>query len=1093
MSLRIALRHRIERRFTRPVRLSTHWLRMRPAPLTHQRLSAYSLGVEGAPHFINWVRDPFENHLARLDLPEPVPWLTLDLEVVADLEPVNPFDFLVEPYAADFPFSYAAQLRKELGPYLALPPGGPRFADWVAGLDVQPGYIVTFLTQINHRLHASLPANHSASPGPVDPEAVLERGGGSPWEVAWLAVLAFRTLGVAARFVSGYRMFLGKSPSASLHAWCEVFLPGAGWIGLDPAGGLFADEGYLPLAAAPDPLRALPVVGYHEACDEQVSERVEVRVLAAEQEVWPLSPTQWRDLLAVAADVDSALRDDGVGLAVQCSLAFTSARAPELPEWRNAAFGDDKRRVGEELLLRLRERLAPGGLLQIGQGEWFAGEGFPRWRLGCWARSDGVPICRQPARFGSGRRSGELGSVHAERFAQHLATALGVPAERLIPAYEDGLYRRWQAPAVVDKVPDDAELRDPQRRRALAQQLSRGTGELRGYVLPLRWDDKHGGWSSGAWPMRRGAVYLLPGDSPIGYRLPLEGLPLAVQAQRDVDRCQFDDRPLLAETYGEVNARLSRVIEGGAPQPAADGDEPGGPRTAVCVEIRNGRLHCFLPPLSHLEHFLELVAAVEAAAEVMDIGLVLEGYPPPEDHRLRRILVEPDSGALRVQLPPCSDAAELATSVKAAFLVADGCGLRAEHLSPDGSPQALGVGMPVTLGGLQPADSPFLNSPPLLRSLISYWHRHPSLSYLFAGRSIGPSGLAPRVDDGRDEALYELSLALERLPDGDTDAPWLADRVLRHLLTDPAGDMRRAAIRVDELYDPVRPARRLGRVTLGGFEMPPAPELTTLLGVLLRALIVRFLQYPERGALAPWGEALHDRFLLPQQLWEDFRSVLADLAEVGHVLESEWFAPLVERRLPHLGTVRFGDLALELHQAHEPWILLAEEASAAGMARFIDNAADRVQVTATGLTPGRYVLECNGDAVPLQTTGTVGQYVAGVRFKSSNPPATLHPTVPAVAALVFDLIDTWTGAVVGGFTYYPSTPTGWGVPGVPSLAHPYLPGDAAPAPVPVPVVLPEWGGRGRFEAGGSGRRTAQPATPRADASRPYLLDLSFPD
>jgi len=1093
MTVRIALRHRITQRFSRPVQLSTHWLRLRPAPTVQHRVSAYSLNIDAEPHFINWVRDPFENNLARLDLPEPVPRLGFDLELLAELEAVNPFDFLVEPAASNYPFDYDPQLRKELGPYLAMPRCGPRLAGLIGALDREGAYIVAFLTRTNQQIHESLAPLPWGRPGPVDPEAVLARGAATSWEIAWLGTLALRSLGLAARFVSGYRVSLGAERQASLYAWTEVYLPGAGWIGLDPAGGLFVDEGYLPLAAAPDPLRALPVVGYREACGEEIEEDFEVRVLAGDAPRWPLVASQWHDVQAVGSKIDADLEAADLELTTQPGLAFVSAEAPELDEWNSAALGPDKRRVAENLLLRLRERLGPGGVLQVGQGELFGGESLPRWRLGCWARADGIPVCRDAGRIGWGQGQRAPSLADAEQFGQRLARALGLAPEWLVPALEDGLYRCWQGSVPKESTADAAELGDPERRRALAEHLSRDAAEPRGYVLPLRWDAVAGGWTSGVWRMRRGAVYLMPGDSPMGYRLPLESLPLATQRQTDPERCQFEEPQLLPDVHAEVSARLSRLEPGDGPAPDLDPwDREPAPRTAVCVEIRDGRLHCFLPPLSHLEYYLDLVAAIEATAESLDLQPMLEGYEPPEDHRLLRLLLEPDAGVLRVRLPAAGDSRELDAIVRTAFEEAARCGLRAERVTPDGGRFPPGVGAPLVLGGPRPAHSPFLRRPEILRSLIACWQRHPSLSYLFAGRGIGASGNAPRVDEGRDEALYELAIALERLPPGEVAEPWLADRVLRHLLSDPAGDMRRAEIRVDELYDPARASRRLGRVTLGSFEMAPAAELVTLQALLVRGLVARFARCPERVAPRDWGDRLYDGFLLPRLLWLDFLELLGELAAAGYPFQADWFEPLVERRFPRLGRVHLGDVVLELRQALEPWPVLAEEATAGGMARFLDSARDRVQLAATGLTPGRHAVVCNGRRVPLQATGGVGEYVAGVRFKATDPPATLHPLAPTVDVLEFDLVDTWSGRMLGGFSYRPPQPGSRG--GLVGAPMPIVP-DVGPRPPAnvrfAPVGLPVWQARGRFEPRASEGRSVAAEVAGTDPGRPYLLDLSF--
>ncbi len=1092
MSTRISLRHRIEQRFSRAVRLSTHWLRLRPAPGGRSRVTAYSLKVEAQPHWLNWLRDPLENYVGRLDFPEPVTRLGLDVELIAELEPMNPFDFLVEPYAAEYPFDYPKQLQKELAPYLAAPASGARLDAWLDALDPRLGYIMDFLRQVNSRVNASVPRVLPADSGAIDLEATLASGTGSSRAVAWLATLALRDLGMAARLVSGYRVFLTREPSASLHAWTEVYLPGAGWVGMDPAGGLFTHEGYLPLAAAPDPLRAQPLVGYHEACEEELAESVSIRRLESDAPGRPFPGVGWGDVQAVGRQMDADLRAADVELTVQTELSFVPAGEPHLPEWNRTALGPGKRRVAQELLMRLRDRLAPGGVLQASQGEWFAGEPLPRWRLSCWWRVDGEPVCRDPVRLNwVGAREG-VTLEDAERFGRTLARALGLAPECLVAAHEDGLHSLWRDETRQNPGAIWRDLREPERRRELADKLSHSFGEPRGYVLPLGWNAVEGHWTSQPWRFRRSGLFLTPGDSPMGYRLPLESLPLEAQEAAAPERCHFDERPVLPRVHGEVSARLSRMLRPASEEGADEGSET--PRTAVCLEIRESRLHCFLPPLTHLEYFLDLVAAIEATARALDLSAVLEGYEPPEDFRLRRLVLEPDAGVLRMRLPAARDLPETEAWLRSAFEEAARSGLRTERVTADGRHSPPGGGAPMVLGARDPRQSPFLLRPQLLRSLIAYWHRHPSLSYLFAGRGIGPSGYAPRVDEGREETLYELSIALEHLPAGETAAPWLADRVLRHLLTDPAGDMRRAEIRVDELYEPARASRRLGRVALTAFETPPDAEFGVLQNLLVRGFMLRFLRFPERGELQPWGGQLYDRFMLPRLLWQDFLSVLDDLAEAGYPLQPDWFEPLVARRFPVLGRVSFEDVEIELRTALEPWPVLAEEVTGTGMARFLDLANDRVQVHVTGLSPGRYVLECNGEGVPLQSTGVVGEGVAGVRFKACNPPATMHPTVAPLGALVFDLVDTWSSRVVGGCTYHPARPDDWGPLVARSRAAPPLlpasePGARHPLP---PVAVPFGKTTGSFAPVGSGRVRAEPVASRPDARRPFLLDLSFP-
>jgi uncharacterized protein (DUF2126 family) len=574
----------------------------------------------------------------------------------------------------------------------------------------------------------------------------------------------------------------------------------------------------------------------------------------------------------------------------------------------------------------------------------------------------------------------------------------------------------------------------------------------------------------------------------MGYRLPLDGLidDEAGVLEAQIERCPFEERGRLPDFHAGARSRHDR----GPTEPSTRDDRP--PRTALCVEGRAGELFVFLPPVSHLEHYLELVAAVEVGAEALNLPVSLEGYEPPEDPRLRRFLLEPEAGVLRLDLPETSSWDELRSVVSAAYEEAWRLGLSTERVSADdGRRLPAGGGGRLTVGGVSPAESPFLTRPEILRSLIAYWQRHPCLSYLFAGRLIGPSGSAPRPDEGRDEILYELSIALEHLPSGTSDKPWLADRVLRHLLTDPAGNLKRAEIRIDQLYAPERASLRLGSILINAFESAPEARLAALQSLLVLGLIGRFGRHPDSGELRRWGPALHDQFMLPDVLWDDLRMVVADLAAARYPFQLDWFEPLFELRFPVLGSLPIGPLMLELRSAHEPWPLLAEEVTGGGVARFIDAANERLQVTLSGAHPGRYVLACNGHRVPLQGTPTHGEYVAGVRYKVSNPPSTMHPTVWPVQGLVFDVIDTWTGRAIGGCTYLPPQPQIWGPIGTPAPPPPSGEPREGPRFLPVPFLsMQAMGKSGRFLPRGSGvGRMAAP--PRVDDEQfPYLLDLT---
>jgi len=912
--------------------------------------------------------------------------------------------------------------------------------------------------------------------------------------------VTLRHLGLAARFACGYRVLLADAPpdgatprfpdTVALHTWSEAYIPGAGWVGLDPSLGVFVTERHIPLACAPEPLRVLPIVsdrlGDREAGPGTRSESLRVRRLTPARVSWPHTETQWADIEALGAYLDNDLALQGLKPALAVSLSLVSSQNGFSPEWSTQAMGASKRSLAESLSISLWKRLGRGGVPQLGQGEWFGGESLPRWRLGCFFRADGEPVWRNPERLGSGQPHGPPDPDQAQRLAQSLARGLGVDPARVVAAHEDPLHELWRARGPSPAAPED--LRDPARRRALAEALSSAHRTPTGYVLPLSWDHARACWVTGAWRFRRSGLYLAPGTASMGYRLPLDGL-IADEAgvfEAQIERSPLEARGSLPDFHAGVRARHER----GLTEPSTRDDHP--PRTALCVEARAGGLFVFLPPVSDLEHYLELVAAVEVAAEALKVTVSLEGYPPPEDPRLRRVLLEPDAGVLRLDLPETNNWKELRSTLSAAYEGAWGLGLSTERVSADdGRRLPSGGGGRLTIGGASPSDSPFLTRPEILRSLVAYWQRHPCLSYLFAGRLIGPSGSAPRPDEGRDEILYELSIALEHLPSGTSHQPWLPDRVLRHLLTDPAGNLKRAEIRVDQLYSPERASLRQGRILINAFESAPEMRLGALQTLLVLGLIGRFGRHPDSGELRRWGPALHDRFMLPDILLDDLRSVVGDLVAARYPFQLDWFEPLFELRFPALGSVPIGPLTLELRSAHEPWPLLAEEATGGGMARFIDASNERLQVTLSGAHPGRYVLACNGHRVPLQDTATHGEYVAGVRYKVSNPPATLHPTVWPVQALVFDVIDTWTGRAIGGCTYLPPQPQLWGPIGTPAPPPPTGEPREGPRVFPVPLLsMQAMGKSGRFLPRGSGLGPMTAPQKIDDEYFPYLLDLT---
>jgi len=1142
LSIHVALHHVTRYRYDRRVNLSPQIVRLRPAPHCRTPILSYSLRIEPEPHFINWQQDPFANHLARLVFPEKTDVFTVTVDLVAQMSVYNPFDFFLEPSAEHYPFRYEADLAHDLAPYLARDPATPLFDQLIKSVSRDTQRTIDFLVGLNQRLQNDISYLIRLEPGVQTPEETLRLRSGSCRDTGWLLVQLLRHLGLAARFVSGYLIQLKPDVKAldgpsgaevdftDLHAWCEVYLPGAGWIGLDPTSGLMAGEGHIPVACTPEPSTAAPVSGAVDSCEVEFEHQMQVtRIHESPRVTKPYTEEQWQAIDALGRDVDAVLSDNDVRLTMGGEPTFVSVVDREGAEWNSAALGPTKRGLATELTHRLMQRYGQGGFLHFGQGKWYPGEQLPRWALTIAWRADGQPCWQDPSLFADERKPHRYTAADARRFIDGLTQRLGLSERFVQPGFEDTWYYLWRErrlPVNVD--PHHSRLDDELERARLRRIFDQGLAAEVGYLLPLQrtWFQGDTGprWVTGPWFMRDERLYLIPGDSPMGWRLPLDSLPWAQPAER---QAVFEQDPFAAKAPLPAAVELRRqwplstsgraALAGAAAAVApglpantrpegADDDHPadtvqGWPagsvsplglasglssshtptrphprglvarpgqaesagwltRTALCVEVRDpqrangpqaeaahggrsGVMYVFMPPLQHLEDYLELLAAIEATAAEQGVKIVLEGYPPPRDARLKLLQVTPDPGVIEVNIHPAHNWAELVDHTEFLYEAAHQTRLSTEKFMLDGRHTGTGGGNHFVLGGATPADSPFLRRPDVLASLLAYWHNHPSLSYLFSGMFIGPTSQAPRVDEARNDQVYELEIALAELErqtaGGVSVPPWLIDRILRNLLIDVTGNTHRAEFCIDKLYSPDGPTGRLGLLELRAFEMPPHARMSLVQQLLLRTLLAWFWREPYRGGsqtrLTRWGTALHDRFLLPTFLQMDFDDVVAELQQAGFAFDTAWFAPHLEFRFPKIGSTAVAGIAMELRAALEPWHVMGEEGAPGGTARYVDSSLERLELKVNGLNDNRHVVTVNGQAAPLQPTGRAGEYVCGVRYRAWQPPSALHPTIGTHVPLTFDIVDNWLSRSLGGCRYHVAHPGGRNYDTFPTTAY----------------------------------------------------------
>jgi uncharacterized protein (DUF2126 family) len=1007
--MRVALNHRTQYRYDKAVFLGPQVIQLRPAPHCRTPILSYSLSVTPADHLLNWQLDPHHNHLARLLFPDRTNDFVVEVDLVAELSPLNPFDFFLEPGVEDYPFEYAPGLAKDLEPYRSLDPAGPLLQAFLQGILGEKRGTVGFLVDVNRRVRDEIGYVTRLDPGVQTSEQTLEKRTGSCRDSAWLLVQILRHLGIAARFVSGYLIQLAaeegtnegpsgpQTDSADLHAWAEAFLPGAGWIGFDPTSGLFAGEGHIPLVCTPNASQAAPIGGTVEPADVDFSYSMSIRRLNdPPRPSKPFIEEDWVQVEQLAHNVDADLKAQDVRLTMGGEPTFVGIDEPESPQWNIDAWGPMKRRRGLALIQSLRDRTSPGAMLHYGQGKWYPGEQLPRWALSCYWRSDGVPVWENIDLIAREDQDYGFGAADALSFTEALSRRLQVGSENVLPAYNA-----------------EGESTEPA-----------------GYILPIRRRQPVGlrSWSSQLWFPRPERLLLTPGDSPIGYRIPTASMPWVApdEIEYEFEAAPFADRVKLPSTP-------ARRMDLFARDPMAD-SLPALSSTAetalelirpsLCIQAREGRLHVFLPYASRLADYLDLVAAVEDTCQYLHKPVWLEGYAPPSDPRMRSFSVTPDPGVLEVNLPPASNWDELVQINTVLVEEARKNRLTTEKFNYDGGHVATGGGRHIVIGGATVLDSPFLRRPDLLRSMVAFWQNHPSLSYLFSGMYVGPTSQYPRVDEARMDALYELEIAFSQLPPRDCP-PFIVDGLFRNLLVDVTGNSHRAEFCIDKLYPPEGLGLRLGLLELRAFEMAPHVRMGLVEMLLIRALVSRFWKRPFEGSLVRWGTALHDRFMLPHFVEHDFADVLAELRQSGFNFEGKWFAPQLEFRFPKIGSIVAEGVELELRQALEPWNVLAEDTTSGRTVRSVDSSLERMQVKVSGFaTEFRYVVACNGRKVPLAPTDAPGVAVAGVRYRARRLSAALHPTIPVHTPLVFDIIDRWKERSIGRCIYHTGPPDG---------------------------------------------------------------------
>lgn len=1047
MSIIVALNHVTEYLYEKQIKLFPQIVRLKPCAHARASIQSYSLKVEPKGHFINWQQDPFNNYLARLSFPEKTNKFRIEVDLVTEIKVFNPFDFFLDDSAKYYPFNYDSELKEELFPYFEIKENGNLLSSFynnytkkAQNINDDKVSLIDFLVNINKDLYDYLKYIIRLEPGIQTCEETLEKASGSCRDMAWLLCQILRHLGLATRFVSGYLIQLKSDvisldgPSgteedfADLHAWTEVYIPGAGWIGLDPTSGLLAGEGHIPLSCTPNPSSSAPVTGNIESCQSVMNHTIIVTRIYEDKKVTkPFTKQEWDEVDQLGYFIDKQLNKDDVRLTMGSEPTFVSLDDPVSEQWNYGALGDDKKQLGIELLNRLKNKYAAHGLTMFTQGKWYPGEILPRWAYQCFYRKDGHDIWTETALLSSpiDTNKKEISSLDV---LQKISDLLAVSNKYILPAYEDTIYYLWQSKDLnkdmfLSESLEDSDFFEQRERLKILDLMNQKITKLRGHVLPLHYSHINKVWISNDWGLQNKKIILSPGDSPLGLRLPLSKLSNNTLNPEDIAvpdslYAEQNDLPTKEELIDKIQSYNINKQETLSEGPIAQ------IKTALCVENRDNNIYIFMPPLQTIEQFLELVTVIEHVAAKLEIKVILEGYTPPHDLRVTSFSVTPDPGVLEVNVQPSGNWDELKDITETIYEEARQSRLTTEKFMLDGRRVGTGGGNHIIVGAAKPEDSPILRNPNLLRSMVTFWQNHPSLSYLFSSQYIGPTSQSPRIDEARHDSLYELEIAFQQIPDIDDVPYWVVDRLFRNILVDLTGNTHRAEFCIDKLYSPEFDARRLGLLEMRGFEMPPHPQLNLLQSLLIRGLVSSFWRKPYKNKLIPWGTLLHDKYMLPHYIWEDFQDVISYLKHNGYDFKLSWFESFMNFRFPMYGKHTIGNVNLQLRMALEPWLVMGEELHNGSVSRGVDSSVERLEVKVSGLIPERNIVTCNNRYIPLTPTNEKDTYVAGIKYKAWSPYSCLHPTIHPHTPLVFDIIDTYYVRSLGGCTYHIMHPGG---------------------------------------------------------------------